>query len=171
MLAPSGAPVVNAATGPQLSPHSGQALASRRRLTLFSLSPSDKTGDDWVGQLEHRWHRLNREQHVWKSTGSIDRKQGHVQREGRVDSATAFRDAILAAGRTKVLCACGSTLDAHIFLKILYDQIHISGAAGNATGRNIHQKSLEDAVRMCNAIYEIAVEDGTVEDAPEIYKG
>ena len=53
----------------------------------------------------------------------------------------------------------------------LYDQIHISGAAGNATGRNIHQKSYEEAVRMCNAIYAITVENKTVDEALKIYYG
>ncbi len=86
-------------------------------------------------------------------------------------SAELFKEAVLAAGRTKVVCAGGSSIDPEAFLRRLYDQIHISGAAGNATGRNIHQKSLDDAVRMCNAIYKITVEDGTVEQALRIYRG
>ncbi len=102
--------------------------------------------------------------------GSDFAKVNYPEKPG-LDSATAFREAVLAAGRTKVVCAGGSSLDPQVFLQRLYDQIHISGAAGNATGRNIHQKSLEEAVRMCNAIYEITVEDGTVEDALEIHKG
>ena len=32
------------------------------------------------------------------------------------------------------------------FLITLHDQIHVSGTSGNATGRNIHQKPLEEAV-------------------------
>ncbi|WP_394325937.1 hypothetical protein [Methanosarcina horonobensis] len=55
--------------------------------------------------------------------------------------------------------------------KKLHDQIHISGAEGNATGRNIHQKYLDEAVRMCNAVYAITVEDSSVEDALKIYRG
>jgi len=102
--------------------------------------------------------------------GSDFAKINHPEKPG-LDSATAFREAVLAAGRTKVVCAGGSSLDPQVFLKRLYDQIHISGAAGNATGRNIHQKSLEEAVRMCNAIYEITVEDGNVDDALQIYNG
>ncbi len=76
---------------------------------------------------------------------------------------------ILAVGRTKVICAGGSSVDVESFLKRLHEQIHVSGAAGNATGRNIHQKSLEDAIRMCNAIYAITVEDASVAEALEIY--
>jgi fructose-bisphosphate aldolase/6-deoxy-5-ketofructose 1-phosphate synthase len=56
-------------------------------------------------------------------------------------------------------------------LQRLHDQIHISGAWGNATGRNIHQKPLEEAVRFCNAIYAITVEDASVETALKIFSG
>jgi len=56
-------------------------------------------------------------------------------------------------------------------LKKLYEQIHISGAMGNATGRNIHQRPLDEAIRMCNAVYAITVEDASVEEALKIYKG
>ncbi|MBE9502588.1 MAG: aldolase, partial [Proteobacteria bacterium] len=80
-----------------------------------------------------------------------------------------FKEAVLAAGRTKVVCAGGSSDDVEIFLKRLHDQIHISGAAGNATGRNIHQKSDEEAIRMCNAIYAITVDGESLEDALKIY--
>lgn len=81
------------------------------------------------------------------------------------ERALVFQEAIVAAGRTKVVCAGGSSKDNESFLKELYDQIHISGAMGNATGRNIHQKSFDDAVKMANAIYAITVEDASVEDA------
>ncbi|MFH0966577.1 MAG: aldolase, partial [Methanobacteriota archaeon] len=48
---------------------------------------------------------------------------------------------------------------------------HIGGCSGNATGRNIHQKSLDEAIRMCNAIYAITVNDASVEEASKIYGG
>lgn len=80
-------------------------------------------------------------------------------------AAEAFKEAVIAAGRTKVVCAGGSSTDNRKFLQRLHDQIHISGAQGNATGRNIHQKSLEEAVKMANAIYSITVDDKSVDDA------
>lgn len=89
----------------------------------------------------------------------------------RVNSAEAFKEAIKAAGRTKVVCAGGSSDEVDDFLKKLHDQIHISGAMGSATGRNIHQKPLDEAIRMCNAIYAVTIEDATVEEALRIYKG
>ena len=86
-----------------------------------------------------------------------------------MESKEIFKEAVQAAGRTKVVCAGGSSKDAKDFLQELHDQINISGAAGNATGRNIHQKPLEDAIRMCNAVFAITVEGATVEEALKIY--
>ena len=74
----------------------------------------------------------------------------------------------MAAGRTKVVCAGGSAVDVKAFLQRLYDQIEM-GISGNATGRNIHQKSLKEAIAMCNAIYSITVGDKNVEQALKIY--
>ncbi|NYT02524.1 MAG: aldolase [Methanosarcinales archaeon] len=85
-------------------------------------------------------------------------------------SAQSFREAVLAAGRTGVICAGGASEDVGQFLRRLHDQIHVSGAAGNATGRNIHQKSLDQAVRMCNAIYAVTVENRGVDEALAIYQ-
>lgn len=83
--------------------------------------------------------------------------------------AEMLKEAVLAAGRTRVICAGGGSMGVKQFLQTLHDQIHIAGCAGNATGRNIHQKSLDEAVRFCNAIYAITVEDKTVDEAMEIY--
>ncbi len=83
-------------------------------------------------------------------------------------SAEALREAVAAAGKTKVLCAGGSATDPKQFLSTLYDQIHVGGTSGNATGRNIHQKSLDEAIRMCNAIYALTVEDASLENAISI---
>ena len=95
-------------------------------------------------------------------------KVNYPRKEG-ASSAEIFREAVMAAGRTKVVCAGGSSRAPKEFLQELHDQIHRSGASGNATGRNIHQKSLEEAVRMCNAIYAITVEDKGVEEAWDIF--
>ncbi len=97
-------------------------------------------------------------------------KVNYPKKEG-IKSEEAFKEAVLAAGRTKVVCAGGGSDDPKAFLQKLYDQIHVSGAEGNATGRNVHQKPLDEAVRMCDAIYAITVEDAGVEEALKIYLG
>ncbi len=86
------------------------------------------------------------------------------------ESKEVFKEAILAAGRTKVVCAGGGSEDVESFLKTLHDQINVSGAMGNATGRNIHQKPLKEAVGMCNAIFAVTVEGKGVKEALKIYK-
>ncbi|MDM7911489.1 MAG: aldolase, partial [Methanotrichaceae archaeon] len=93
---------------------------------------------------------------VAAALGSDFVKVNYPEKAGQ-NSAEALKEAVMAAGRTKVVCAGGERGDVKSFLKQLHDQIHISGASGNATGRNIHQRPLAEAVRMCNAIYAITV--------------
>ena len=97
-------------------------------------------------------------------------KVNYPKAEGQ-ESAEIFKESVVAAGRTRVVAAGGSSTSANKFLQRLYDQIHVSGAQGNATGRNIHQKPLDEAVRMCDAISAITLADMSVEEAENIYQG
>uniref|UniRef100_A0A7C9NBL1 fructose-bisphosphate aldolase n=1 Tax=Muribaculaceae bacterium Z82 TaxID=2304548 RepID=A0A7C9NBL1_9BACT len=83
----------------------------------------------------------------------------------------ALKIASMAAGRTGLVCAGGSTVDAHTFLDQLYNQIHVGGACGNATGRNIHQRSLDEAVRLTKAISAITLADYDVDHAMKVFNG
>lgn len=96
-------------------------------------------------------------------------KVNYPKKEG-AEAKEIFKEAIKAAGRTGVVCAGGSSTDVKSFLERLDDQIK-SGAVGNATGRNIHQKSLTEAINMCNAIYAITIERKSVEEALLVYNG
>ena len=87
------------------------------------------------------------------------------------DPFAAFKESVLAAGRTRVICAGGSNADVATFLDVLYKQIFVSGAGGNATGRNIHQKPLDEAVRFCNAISAITFDAKSAAEAYQIYLG
>jgi fructose-bisphosphate aldolase/6-deoxy-5-ketofructose 1-phosphate synthase len=87
------------------------------------------------------------------------------------EAAARLGDVVRAAGRTKVICSGGSRMKAEQFLKRLHEQINISGASGSATGRNIHQKSLDEAVRFSNAVYAVTVEGASVSEAMSIYWG
>ncbi len=86
-------------------------------------------------------------------------------------SAEALKVASMASGRTGLVCAGGSTVEADVFLSQLYDQIHVGGACGNATGRNIHQRSLDEAVRLTKAISAITLADYSAEDALAVFNG
>lgn len=85
--------------------------------------------------------------------------------------AEALAIAAKAAGRTGLVCAGGGTVDAKTFLTQLHDQIHVGGACGNATGRNIHQRSLDEAVRLTKAISAITLADKSVDEALEVFEG
>lgn len=90
------------------------------------------------------------------------------KQEGK-NSADLLVQATKAAGRTGVVCAGGGSDAPEKFFQKMYDQMHIGGTVGNATGRNIHQKPLADAIRMCNAISAMTFEDKTVAEAMSIY--
>ena len=94
-------------------------------------------------------------------------KINYPKKQGE-ESKEIFKQAVEAAGRTNVVCAGGSSTDVKAFLQRLHDQIQ-SGAKGNATGRNIHQKNIKEAIAMCNAIYAITIEDKTVDQALGVY--
>ncbi|KQC04163.1 MAG: aldolase [Methanoculleus sp. SDB] len=102
--------------------------------------------------------------------GSDFVKVNAPKKDGK-STADLITEVTQAAGRTKVVCAGGSSVDAAKFLKQLHEQIHIGGASGNATGRNIHQKPLDEAVRMCNAISAITMDNAGVDEALRIYQG
>ena len=86
-------------------------------------------------------------------------------------SAELLKQAALASGRTGLVCAGGSTVDAETFLTQLWEQIHVGGAEGNATGRNIHQRSEDEAVRLTKAISAITMGDFSPEDALAVFNG
>ena len=97
-------------------------------------------------------------------------KLNYPKKEGQL-SEEAFKEAVKAAGKTKVVAAGGSSTDVYEFLDKLHKQINVSGASGNATGRNVHQKSLSEAVRMCNAISAITLGNKDVDFAMKVYMG
>ena len=72
---------------------------------------------------------------------------------------------------TGLVCAGGSAVDAEIFLNQLWEQIHIGGAVGNATGRNLHQRPLQEAIRLTQAISAITMDDAGLAEAVAIFKG
>ncbi len=90
--------------------------------------------------------------------------------DGR-SSSEALLEATAAAGRTGVICSGGTSQDGVAFLTELHNQIHIGGAVGNATGRNIHQRPLDEAVRLCSAISAITVGNCDVDFAARVYQG
>ena len=92
------------------------------------------------------------------------------KKEG-ADSNEIFKEAVAAAGRCGVITTGGSSIAEESFLSGLWDQINITGTRGNATGRNIHQKTLEEAIRMCDATSAITLGGKDVTYAMKVYVG
>jgi DhnA family fructose-bisphosphate aldolase class Ia len=88
---------------------------------------------------------------------------------GKRDPAL-LQQAVFAAGNTKLICSGGSRIQPKQFLQELYNQIHSGGTAGSATGRNIFQHPLQEAIAMTNAIASIVYENATAENAFAIYE-
>ena len=84
--------------------------------------------------------------------------------------ALALRIATLAAGNTKIICSGGSIQSPQEFLQELYAQLKSGGAAGSATGRNIFQRSLPEAVALCAAINALVVDQQNNETAFKKYE-
>jgi DhnA family fructose-bisphosphate aldolase class Ia len=89
---------------------------------------------------------------------------------GNMSQAESLAVAVEAAGRTGVICSGGGSLPAKEFLQRLWEQINISGAQGAATGRNIHQKNTEEAVKMAAACHAIICEEASVDEALAIFE-
>lgn len=107
---------------------------------------------------------------VAATLGSDFVKVNAPKKDGK-SSANLLIEAVAAAGKTRVICAGGSSTDPKAFLQSLHDQIHIGGVSGNATGRNIHQKPLDEAIRFCNAISAITIHGKPVDEAYKIFEG
>lgn len=132
-------------------------------ITVLWVYPRGKAVED-----EKDPHLIAGATGVAATLGSDFVKINYPKKEGE-ESSELLKEAVKASGNTKVICAGGSSVDVKKFLQRLHDQIHVSGAGGNATGRNIHQKSLEEGVRMCNAISAITLENRSVDEAFEIF--
>ena len=79
-----------------------------------------------------------------------------------------LKEVTAAAGRSGILCEGGEKRDEKAFLEELYTQIHEGKSRGNGTGRNIHQRTVGEGIKMANAIYDITVKNASVKDALNI---
>lgn len=89
--------------------------------------------------------------------------------QDRQKTAVKFKEAVLAAGQTKVICVGGAKRPVKDLLKDLERQIKISGTNGLATGRNLHQRTLAEATKLSRAIGAIIFKNKTAAEAWKIY--
>lgn len=87
------------------------------------------------------------------------------------DTAKDFQEVVKAAGRTKVICVGGGKQEAKELITYTWQQKNIAGTRGLAVGRNLHQRSLADAIKLATALALIINHDASLEDALAVYLG
>lgn len=70
-------------------------------------------------------------------------------------TAEQYKEVTLAAGRTKIICVGGSMRTDKELLSTTSEQISISNTFGLAIGRNLHQRPLEEAVKLANELSDL----------------
>ena len=85
--------------------------------------------------------------------------------DGKETTAKKFKEVVEAAGRTKVICAGGAKISLKDLLKNIYYQLNTAQTSGSAIGRNIHQYSLEKAVKLADAISALVYQKAKLEKA------
>jgi len=86
-------------------------------------------------------------------------------------TAENFQEAVKAAGQTKVICVGGNKQDAKELITYAWNQKNIAGTQGLALGRNLHQRTLVDAIKLATALALVINHDASLEDALDVYTG
>jgi len=84
-------------------------------------------------------------------------------------TAEKFQEVTLAAGQTKVICVGGSKRPVKEMLEQLTNQIKLGNTNGLAIGRNLHQRSLDEAIRLGQALGAIIWQGKSPKEANQIY--
>jgi DhnA family fructose-bisphosphate aldolase class Ia len=87
------------------------------------------------------------------------------------NTSIKYQEVIKAAGKTRVICVGGSKQDAKELIKSAWAQKNTSGASGLAIGRNLHQRSLIEAISLATALSLVINHDATLEEALDVYSG
>ena len=87
------------------------------------------------------------------------------------NTAESFKEVVLAAGRTKVICVGGGKQGAKELITQAYQQKHVSNCCGLAVGRNLHQRPLKEAILLATALALIINHEASLEDALDVYNG
>lgn len=85
-------------------------------------------------------------------------------------SAQWLSIAAQAGGNTKLICSGGKKIEPKDFLEELYTQVHQSSISGCAIGRNLHQRSLPQALAFAQAINALLYHNATVDEAMKYIK-
>ena len=107
---------------------------------------------------------------VANSLGADFVKLKYPYKKNNSSTAKNYQEVIKAAGNTKVICVGGSQKSVNSYLELVNKQINQAGSAGIAVGRNIHQRSLNDAIKLVEALGAIIYNNESLDKAKKIYR-
>ena len=87
------------------------------------------------------------------------------------ETAENFQEVTKAAGRTGVICVGGNKQEAKELITYAWNQKSIAKTCGLALGRNLHQRTLSDAIKLVTALALIINHDASLEEALDVYSG
>lgn len=91
---------------------------------------------------------------------------------GEIEEAAAdLRQATLAAGKTGVIISGGSNTSAANYIYKTILQLKLGKTSGIAVGRNVHQRSFEDAVNLCKGLGALIFDNADEDTALGIATG
>jgi fructose-bisphosphate aldolase / 6-deoxy-5-ketofructose 1-phosphate synthase len=91
------------------------------------------------------------------------------KRKDRKTTAQAFKEVISASGNSRIICVGGSKQPAKDLLSFLNLQLKVSGSSGLAIGRNLHQRSPQEAYNLAKAISAMILKGSSLNEAIKIY--
>lgn len=116
------------------------------------------------------WHLIAGGAGVAASLGADFVKVKYPYKTANTDKlAKKFQEVIEAAGRTQVICVGGAKQKSEDLLKHLQRQLK-NGSSGLAIGRNLHQRSLEEAKLLGSALTSILHSQATEAQAFQLLK-
>lgn len=92
------------------------------------------------------------------------------QAKDKKAAAKAFTEVTQAAGQTKIICVGGNRQTTRSLLSFLSLQLKEGGASGLAIGRNLHQRSLDEASLLARTLSAMILDGKSVTEAEKIAK-
>ena len=84
-------------------------------------------------------------------------------------AAKKFQEVTEAAGRTKIICVGGAKQPTKDLFNFLELQLNIGSSYGLAIGRNLHQRNLDEASRLAQALGAMIIKGKTAQEAQKLY--
>lgn len=84
-------------------------------------------------------------------------------------SSQSLKIACMAAGNSKIICSGETKIEVPEYLETIYNQIHEGDTAGTATGRNIFQRPLTEAIALTHAISAIVYDNVDLKTSIALY--